>query len=75
MRGSVLMSSGSSYIAGGGVISVSVCRVIFSDLLHLFTANTMRRLMDTPRTKNVAATEREILVSSDEVTIRREVIA
>ncbi len=45
------MASGSSYITGGGLISVSVCRVTFSDLLHLFTANTMRTPMETPRTK------------------------
>ncbi len=45
------MLSGSSYIAGGGFISVSVCRVILSGLLHLFTASTLRTPMDTPTTR------------------------
>ncbi len=55
------MASGSSYITGGALISVSVCRVTFSDLLHLFTARTMRTPMETPRTRvtrNVRVTER-----------------
>ncbi len=55
------MSSRSSYITGGGIISVSVCRVVFLDLLHLFTASTMRRLIEIPRAKvsrNVRITAR-----------------
>ena len=33
---------------GGGLISVSVFRVIFSDLLHFFTASTLRIPMEIP---------------------------
>ena len=36
---------------GGGLISVSAFRMIFSDLLHLFTASTLRTPMETPTTR------------------------
>ncbi len=71
------MESGSSYITGGGLISVSVCRVIFSDLLHLFTATTMRTPMETPRTRvtrNVRANVRVTVAPVEkDVTVKRAV--
>ncbi len=70
------MASGSSYIAGGALISVSVCRVTFSDLLHLFTATTMRTPMETPRamvTRNVRVTERATVAPVEkDVTVNKQ---
>ncbi len=52
MLGSGLMSPGSSYIAGGGIISVSVCRVTFLDLLYMYTiAKFIKTVTKTPKNK------------------------
>ncbi len=70
------MASGSSYITGGGLISVSVCRVTFSDLLHLFTASTLKTPMETPRamvTRNVRANVRATAAPVEkDVTVKQE---
>ncbi len=70
------MASGSSYITGGGIISVSVCRVTFSDLLHLFTASTMRTPMETTTTRvtrNVRVIERATVAPVEkDVTVSKK---
>ncbi len=69
------MAKGSSYITGGGLISVSVSRVTFSDLLHLFTDSTTKAPMETPITRvnrNVRANVRETVASVEkDVTVNK----